>query len=122
MDVKAFGGGAILARYKDSMLAALQQIYPEFQWNPLLRKHGVMNAKNTREMLDWLSDTWNIETQDDWYSLMQNKMRDVGGSAWALKTLKSAYPEFSWKIMKKPSAPALLLAHTWHEGIDPTGV
>jgi hypothetical protein len=113
--------------HQGSLFTALQSVYPEFEWNPLLYSkryswRRLSKMKHCKKALDRIARQYNIETQSDWYSFIHEKIRTTGGRAsWIVRALKKGYPEYSWKVVKNPDLPSLLLAKTWTEDIDPTG-
>jgi hypothetical protein len=116
------GGSSLTNTFKGSLLEALKCGYEEFEWNPILFKNSRLRD-NKRQVLDYVAEKWNIETQQDWYHFIQNKLENMNfDSHWVIKALKSSYPEFIWKKLKRSNLPQLMLAKPWHSHIDPTGL
>jgi hypothetical protein len=124
---RMYGAAKLINEFSNSLFNALQSSYPEFEWNPFQYKRNrwkrLYKLKNRRKVLNRIAEDWNIETYEDWYSLMKSKQDSIGGSPlWIVKVLKKAYPEFTWRVPPRTDRPALLLASNWTPNIDPTGL
>ncbi len=96
------GGADILSRcYGGSLLRALQTIYPSIQWiTPDLSNHQLL--------FQYLSNRFNIQQLDDWYSIKITDLHAEGckelvqryykGSL--LSALKRIYPDYDWQPWK----------------------
>lgn len=109
--VFALGGESVLNRYYSSSLQfALQELYPEFEWNPILfhvvhlphrSQHRVLNH---RKKMDRIAEQLGIETQEAWYKVTGLQVMQHGGeymlyahyNSSLFHALQHVYPEFSW--------------------------
>jgi len=110
--VKQLGGGRILFYYNDSLICALQHIYPHHHW--LAWKFLSVSNKfweslsNQMNYFDWFSHQFGIDVPHDWYNI---KLKDVkenfGGGLIANRysdslplAYQSLFPELCWDAMK----------------------
>lgn len=110
-DINNHHGGGILNYYNNSPSKALQDIYPEHNWNPELFKNKPSslwnhnneqrkaffrhlsqsmeeapprfwaNKENHRAFFDWSKGQLGYQIMDDWYNITNDDIRKNGGSA-----------------------------------------
>jgi hypothetical protein len=83
-DVRLHKGGAMLLLYHGvSVFKALREVYPEYTWRPWLfkvsSKNIWSNTNNVKEYLDWLSQTLQLNTVQDWLQLSVDHLISKGG-------------------------------------------
>lgn len=107
-EIEVFGGGLLKQHYNSSPFQALQNVYPQFNWNPC-RFH----VKTRRSRFDWIGEQLGIEKQEDWYSASLQEVKELGAEL-LLRTefedslfsaLQSIYPEYQWNPLPFDSAP-----------------
>ena len=95
------GGGGLLAKYKDSTFHLLQSVYSEHSWLPWKFKTLPKGYWNKREhqqyFLDWFSKEYKIQKLENWYSVTEKDIEEIGGGG-----LLSKY-EFSLPQLLKVS-------------------
>ena len=107
-EINERGGSLLLEQcYNGSLIAALQAVYPEYEWNLWLfgkAPYGFWKStKNCRTYLNWLADKLNISHPEEWYSVTYDQLRSCKGQALAKKykgfipALASCFPEKQWK-------------------------
>jgi hypothetical protein len=111
-DVKKLHGGTLLSKfYGNSLVMALQSVYPQHQWNPyrflyIPKKHWD-DPKDQREFFEWLAKTQGFTNFEDWYSLTLEIIEKYGGGPLIYKynyspakALQTLYPQHAWKEFK----------------------
>ena len=77
------GAASMLSHYySDSLIKALQDLYPEFEWIPWLFKSGVpqgfwKDMENRRKYFEWLAPKLNVSQPSDWYQVNSSKIAQV---------------------------------------------
>lgn len=111
------GGGLLRNEYGSSVLSAMLDFMPEYDWKPWLfggAPNGYWNNRENRcRFMDWLGEQLGFESVDDWYSatgadffqhhgggLLNNQFK---GSVQAL--LMDYKPQHPWKAWKFTSVP-----------------
>jgi hypothetical protein len=111
-DVSRYGY-TLLQQYDTSVFKALQNIYPEFEWNvnqTIKSPHNFWkDTANHRMYFDWLSEQLGIERQEQWYLLTREVAIEHGAKSLLAhysdslyQALKSSYPEFTWNAYLFP--------------------
>ncbi len=124
-DIQAFSGGSLLNNYYGgSLIKALQNLYPNYKWQPWKFKkanHGYWNQPlSHRSFFDNLAQELNIQLHsassstdsslsrsppEGWYSIQSNLVYQYGGKGLLnshygnslFRALQSVYPEYDWK-------------------------
>eukprot|EP00026_Physarum_polycephalum_P003249 Phypoly_transcript_03259.p1 GENE.Phypoly_transcript_03259~~Phypoly_transcript_03259.p1 ORF type:complete len:823 (+),score=78.04 Phypoly_transcript_03259:267-2471(+) len=102
-------GAKLLEKYKDSLIVALQSVYPEHIFLPWrfnhTRKFIFEDKKYQREYLDWLGKELNITKPEDWYYVNPSDIVARYGTEFLdrydsdlLKALQTVYPEHTWRL------------------------
>jgi hypothetical protein len=105
--LKQIGGEKLLAQYQQSLPKCLQTVYPEFQWHPWLFKHSQKQfwkkGSNQRECTSWMEKELHINTQEDWYKVTPQQLKESGvyellvtQNQSVIKMLSSLYPQYKW--------------------------
>jgi hypothetical protein len=114
-------GGTSLVQLGYSMIATLQNAYPQYEWHPWLFKKVPQNfweeKQIQRRFFDWTAEELCIEQQSGWYRVRCEEVGDKGGAGLLrnyyngslLAALESIYPEFEWHPFFFEHAPR----HTW---------
>lgn len=93
-DLSALGGSPLMRYYDDSLFKLLQNIYPEYPWQPFRFRNIPVGwwkvPSNARQCLDWLGTKLGIEKLDDWYSVTYYQL-DAFGMAYAMKIYGGFY-------------------------------
>jgi hypothetical protein len=103
------GGMYLLWKYDGSPQRLLQNLYPDYPWQPWKFKQGVAsgywdNLQNQRKFLDAVGKELNFQRLDDWYRIDAKVLMEKGGTM-VLKIhkdspfqmLKSVIPEYPWQ-------------------------
>ena len=113
-----FGGAALLAKHRNSLIRLLATFRPDVAWEPL--KFGRVprnywdSKENQRTFLDDLAGQLGVDSgnREGWYTVSTAKLRTFGGggllklhkgSLYSL--LKTVYPEFNWDPVKFAKTP-----------------
>eukprot|EP01027_Heterolobosea_sp_BB2_P018918 GEZU01026579.1.p1 GENE.GEZU01026579.1~~GEZU01026579.1.p1 ORF type:complete len:601 (+),score=135.41 GEZU01026579.1:14-1816(+) len=112
-EIIARGGGPLLKDYyENSMLLALQGIYPEHPWqeagSPRALNGYWNDPKNQRNFLNRIAEELNVKTLDDFYKISADDVRSKGGASLLNhyydgsleKALQTIYPEHNWDVSK----------------------
>ena len=105
------GYGLLNKYYKDSLILALKDVYPEFDWKVWRFSNGVTQGfwkekENRRQFMEWARKELNIEKMEDWYSIKGTPFRELRSASGLLNNyynssladcLKDLYPEFDWQ-------------------------
>ena len=99
--------------YGNSIYLALKSIYPNYEWIPWkfqrIQKNYWLNIENQRKYFSWLSNKFNIKSNEDWYNIKLSDIENNGGSSLLNNyydnslylALKSIYPNIKfdqWKF------------------------
>eukprot|EP01114_Cavostelium_apophysatum_P020910 TRINITY_DN7146_c0_g1_i1.p1 TRINITY_DN7146_c0_g1~~TRINITY_DN7146_c0_g1_i1.p1 ORF type:complete len:487 (-),score=70.02 TRINITY_DN7146_c0_g1_i1:20-1480(-) len=117
--VEERGGLTLLSYCGDSLLRALQTVYPETKWNvadfPTLDREPSgywNNVENQRNFFDKLGKELNIQTVKDWGRVTKGDVQERRGGGLLshfghnlYNALRSAYPEFGWSGNKYVDLP-----------------
>lgn len=106
-DVLALGGGGLLARYSNSLLAAVQDAFPEAQLSAedmRMRPQGYWRRPDSvRLLMDRIAAAQGVSGQAAWKEVTAEHVREMGGSgALAVhggsirRLLSVAYPDQEW--------------------------
>lgn len=102
-DVKKSGGANVILHYNNSLVKAILNIYPEYNWQVWKfdqAPSGYWSVdSNVRQYLDWLGNKLCIRNLDDWKSVSQQDLEEhkgiyvtrINGGLKAL--LERAFPE-----------------------------
>jgi hypothetical protein len=105
---KNYGLGLLSSYYRDSPVAALQELYPEEKWLPWLFSscpNGYWrNPLNRRKYLEWLGYKLGYLTQDDWYHIEWRDFVDNAGQGLLVshfggspsKAVMQTFREYEW--------------------------
>lgn len=106
--VQTNGGKKILDQFYDnSLIKALESIYPEREWHPWkfqqVSKGFWDNTNNQKNYFDWLGQEMGYKTKDDWYDITQGMIIEHHGEQFLKKhqgspprALQAIYPEHTW--------------------------
>jgi len=111
------GGQSILRQYS-SLSAALETVYPEYDWKSIKIRSRVVNKywnniENQRKFFDEFAARHNININrvDDWSNVTYQQVSQEGGKSILqqysslLATLEALYPENDWKSCIRTRAP-----------------
>ena len=107
--------------YGDSLLKALQAVYPEHKW--MIWRFKVVspnfweNLENQRDFFDWMALKCGFKTMDDWYNVTIEEVNEHGGSRLlnhyfhgsTFKAVQAIYPKHNWMPWKFKTSQA----HIW---------
>jgi len=103
--VEAQGGRGLLARYKGSFLAALQDAYPEHRFDALRCRPQVPagywdSRENRRSFLEGVAGQLGLRSMEDWRGVTNRQLQELGGgrllnlySGSLYAALKDLFPE-----------------------------
>ena len=108
MTIIQHGGGTIINKYNGRFILALQNLYPEHNWD-LLSIKKTKNfwefKKNRTNFLERIYEKFELNSLDDWYNIKQEIIKENGGSGLLkkfkgslFKALKMDYPNYIWDI------------------------
>jgi len=104
-DIEQGGGSGLLNKYKGSLLAALQDVFPERKFEPHACRKSVpqgywKDRANQRAFMDMIRAEKGIKTAEDWKAVRKVDVIAMGGSGILnlhngslLDTLMDLYPE-----------------------------
>jgi hypothetical protein len=106
-DVLENGGAMLCGKYGGSHGAALQALYPQYEWYPWLFTHSPSKFwsswSNQRRYLNWVAEELGIETQHQWYSISNEDIISMQGTTLLgqhnssmHRALQYVYPEYEW--------------------------
>lgn len=110
-NVQSSGGHSLISRHNNSTFHLLRHLYGEFEWKPFLFPRTPRNhwseKKNHRKFLDWISEQFGVEMQEDWYRITGKEVKSTNGVAMLcqfyngslLEALECVYSEFEWTPM-----------------------
>jgi hypothetical protein len=118
-DIKKIGGGYVLSRfYENSILKALNSVYPNIRWQPWRFHTYFLDASyNHKIFFDHLRDHLGITMDSlEWYRLSVDDLEKYGGPSVTImmknfyknslyKALTFNYPEIKWHPWKFRSDP-----------------
>jgi hypothetical protein len=108
------GGGGTMEYYNNSVLDALEAVYPEYDWNPSLYQRVAetyWTFEKKRRHFDRLAESRNIITQLDWYSVSVKNLDDSYRKMLKeykysiMKGLEHVYPEYTWYFWMFDNCP-----------------
>jgi hypothetical protein len=83
-DVISKGGSGLLQGYGGSLIAALQAVYPDHEWQEWRFKQipGLLwqDPKNITRFFDWLGKELRITTVEDWYQIHPSLLTEGKGT------------------------------------------
>ena len=118
--LKLGGKGLLSVHYKGSLIMALKENYPEYDWLPWKFKNGVstrywQSPENRKKYMDWLGEQLKIEKMEDWYQVGHKEISRGPTSGRSLfseyyqgsvmAALKENYPEYEWLPWKFKHGP-----------------
>jgi hypothetical protein len=101
--------GSGLLRKHGSILGILRQVYPDHEWPEWLvgAPRGFWNStENQKRFFDWTYTHLNFKSMDDWYTVTQTQLNELGGRTSGLlkhydgsfkDALKALYPNHTWE-------------------------
>lgn len=111
-------GGTLLTRYyQSSVLAAVQELYPKYKFQPWrLGKtpaHFWRSKSNRRAFMRALAQEQGIESSEQWYTITPDDFRTVGGAGLlnnyfhgsVLEAVRDYQPRVDWKPWLFPKVP-----------------
>lgn len=108
-DIIKNGGKRLVIIYGGSVHRALSSIFPEHKWIPWKFENAPKNfwkqSKNVKEFLESIKKELNIEKDEDWYQVTQNRLHNVGATTilnkfgGICKLLSAIYPEKDWETI-----------------------
>ncbi|MEZ6131740.1 MAG: hypothetical protein R3C59_24035 [Planctomycetaceae bacterium] len=117
------GGGLLCTQYQDSVLAALTDYAPDFEWQPWRFQVSPRaywdNPANRRRYMDWLAGQLGFQKPEDWYSVTKQTFIDHCGSGLlnicfgdsVQAALLDYLPDYPWKPWLFPNTPN----RYWHQ-------
>lgn len=107
-DCGAYGA---IKKYKESIFFMLKTLYPEYNWLPwkfvqVPTSFKWKKQENIKEYCDWLYKTLGFTSNDDWYNLTQEEIKENCGAGLVfhfsspIAILKFAYPEIQFEDHK----------------------
>jgi hypothetical protein len=109
-DFRSNRGGTLLNRvYHSSVLEAVRDTLPNYDWLPWLfskTPRGFWDeAENREAYMQWLQGTLQLKTEEDWYQLTEKSFNEHGGSGLLmnyyhgsiLAAIEEYRPEIDWK-------------------------
>jgi hypothetical protein len=109
---KLGGMGLLQNVYSNSLLQALQDIYPSHEWYPWKfsqnMKAGYWQSKeNQKGFLHWLGKQLGFKNMDDWYNIKAKQIVERGGNGLLdrygyspSKLVTLVYDDYSWNHAK----------------------
>eukprot|EP01027_Heterolobosea_sp_BB2_P000282 GEZU01000413.1.p1 GENE.GEZU01000413.1~~GEZU01000413.1.p1 ORF type:complete len:468 (+),score=89.89 GEZU01000413.1:405-1808(+) len=106
--VLELGAGSVLRYHDNSLMRALQAVYPEHPWDfPLKCRNYWKRSENQRDFVKKMEQQLNITDLDGWYSVTTTQLQERGGSGLLsffggslLRLLRTVYPEHKWQAWK----------------------
>ncbi len=82
------GGHGLLAHYYgNSLIRALEQVYPEYHWQPWKFSKAPQrfwkDNRNEIEYFHWITQKLNISKLEDWYEISVKQVFCVGGTIYS---------------------------------------
>ncbi|MCC6579023.1 MAG: hypothetical protein IT440_01170 [Phycisphaeraceae bacterium] len=117
-----YGGGLLATVYRDSPMAALRDLAPNYAWKPWLLSSTPQrywrDIRNRRAFMDWLGQQLKFRKPEDWYALRGQDVRRFGGAGLlhnifggsAMALLRDYKPDRDWKPWLMASVPQ----RYWH--------
>lgn len=114
---KNAGGGLLATIYKDSPLAALRDLHPNYDWKPWLMASTPQrywrNKSNRIKYLHWLGKKLGFTKPEDWYGLSGTHFKEYAGGGLlhniyrgsVLPALRELHPNYDWKPWLMETAP-----------------
>ncbi len=119
---KIGGKGVLTSYYNDSLITALQHVYPEYEWNDWQFEKASKgywitnnNGNRRREYLDQLGHSvFGITSFEDWYKVESRDIQQQSGARGFISTyyndslpqaLEELYPEYHWNMWKFATVP-----------------
>lgn len=109
---RRLGGRPLLAEYQDSLVIALQDLYPNFDWEPWRFKKAPsnfwQNTENRRRLWISIGKKLGYSAMEDWYQISYDDVVNNGGAT-VLKNyhsssinaaLAEAFPDHNWQKWK----------------------
>lgn len=114
---KTGGGGLLRNEYRSSVLRAMQDYLPDYDWKPWLfggAPNGFWKSpENRRCYMNWLAEQLGIEKVEDWYGVTGADFFDHHGGGLLNNEFKGSVqallldyrPDFQWKAWCFASVP-----------------
>lgn len=111
------GGGLLCTQYQDSVLSALADYAPEYEWQPWrfqVSPRAFWNSSaNRHRYMDWLGAQLGFEKPEDWYSVTKQTFIDNCGSGLlnicfgdsVQAALLDYIPDYPWKAWLFANTP-----------------
>lgn len=110
-------GGGLFRLYAESVLAAVQEYYPDFNWHPWLFNESPNrfwhDVKNRQSYMKWLGQQLGYKRPEDWYAISKNQFRENNGAAFLhvygdspQKAVREYLPGLTWTPWLFRSVPA----------------
>lgn len=106
--LKERGATSLLHSCGDSVMLALQSVYPEYEWIAPNANYDWKDSTARRNFMDWVAAQLNIEKQSDWTTVSAHRILKLKGTALlrlygfsVFSVLRDVYPEFDWKVPKE---------------------
>jgi hypothetical protein len=113
-DIAKIGGSGIMAKYGNSVVKMLENLFPGQEWLPWkynCPKEFWGNVNNQRKYLDWLGIQINVKEMSDWYKIARKDFIENDGRYLLNKyngspssVVTSIYSEYNWDLYKFPRA------------------
>ena len=112
-----FGGGMLTLKFRSSPTRAVQEIYPEHNWNvwkfKQIPKGFFANNDNQKMFFEWLGIQLGYKNMEDWYNLKLEQISQNGGVSLmhlhyeksVLKALRGVFPHHNWLPWKFNRTP-----------------
>lgn len=103
------GSGIISNHYNNSLLAALEDLYPQFKWLPWLFRGGAHRAyfqtkANRKLFFIWLAEKMEISSQEEWGRVTKDIVAKYGGAS----MLREHYNDSVFDALQ-----SLFISETW---------
>lgn len=83
------GGSGLVSQYNNSIITALKNVYPEFEWLNWKfphASHGFWNSlENQQLFFKSLEEQLGITTTSDWYNIRYTDIWNMGGSQYSIQ-------------------------------------
>jgi len=111
------GGGLLCTQYDDSVLAALRDYAPNFEWQPwrfqVSPRAYWKDPANRLRFMDWLGMRLGYQQPEDWYAVTKQTFIDNCGSGLlnicfgdsVQAALLDYMPDYPWKPWLFPNTP-----------------
>lgn len=84
-ELQSAGGATLLKKYKNSLIGALRQNYPNHEWQEWRFKKTPQrywkDLNNHQQFLRYIAEKYDFKNLEDWYKLTHQMVQECGGSA-----------------------------------------